>query len=165
VVWKLRWALHVDYLAYHCTALCEAWQAQLPKEEGNMHTSFTRPFEPAELTSKTMEAFNLNALARQLMTETPFTEHSRNGLTLVRGDDLTMVLTVAKAGKVVQEHSAVGPTAILVLEGVITLTATGDGTGQSLEQGMAAALAPDLLHVVEAHTDSVFLIVIGGKDT
>ena len=128
-----------------------------------MYASFTRPFQPIELTTGTIEAFDLQALGKQLMTETPFTQHGRNGLTLVRADDLTMVLTVAKAGKVIQEHTSQGPTAILVLVGSITLTAAGDSKGQALEQGMAAAMASNVAHSVEAHTDSVFLIIIGSQ--
>jgi quercetin dioxygenase-like cupin family protein len=128
-----------------------------------MYAPFTRPFQPVELTTGTIEAFDLQALGKQLMTEAPFTQHGRNGLTLVRSDDLTMVLTVAKAGKVVQEHDSQGPTAILVLAGSITLTAPGDSKGQRLEQGKAVALASHVAHFVEAHTDSVFLIIIGSQ--
>lgn len=128
-----------------------------------MHTTFERPFKPIEITPGTIDAFDLRALADQLMTESPFTEHGRNALTLTRGDNHTTVLTVAKAGKIVQDHSAPGPTTIVMLSGSITLMTNGDAQKIPLAAGTAASFAPDVTHRIEAHTDSAFLIVIGGK--
>jgi quercetin dioxygenase-like cupin family protein len=128
-----------------------------------MHTTFERPFKPIEFTPGTTDAFDLRTLAQQLMTEKPFTEHGRNGLTLTRDDNHTTVLTVAKAGKIVQEHSPPGPTTIVMLLGSVSLLTNGEGQKIPLSDGMAAAFAPDVAHRIEAHTDSAFLIMIGSK--
>ena len=128
-----------------------------------MYTTFTRPFKPVELAPTTVEAFHVQELASQLMTEKPFTEHGRNALTLVRSERLTMVLTVAKEGKTIPEHHPPGPTTIVVLSGSVTLMAAEQEQSIRLDSGTSAAFAPDVVHSVEAHEDSVFLILIGGK--
>jgi quercetin dioxygenase-like cupin family protein len=128
-----------------------------------MHSTFERPFKPIEFTAGTIDAFNLQALANQLMKEKPFTEHGRNALTLTRHDDHTTVLTVAKAGKSCQEHSPGGTTTIVMLSGSATLMTNGDNQKIPLTNGMAAAFASDVTHRIEALTDSTFLTMIGGK--
>lgn len=128
-----------------------------------MHITFERPFKPIEIAPGTVDAFDLRALANQLMTESPFTEHGRNALTLTRNDKHTTVLTVAKAGKIVQEHSSPGPTTIVMISGSVTLMTNGEAQKIPLSAGTAASFAPDVTHRIEAHSDSAFLIVIGGK--
>jgi hypothetical protein len=128
-----------------------------------MHTTFERPFKPVELTTATIEAFDLQSLARQLKLEKPFMEHGRNGLTLARDDQLTMVLTVAKEGKMLLEPRPPGPVAIVMLSGSITLATAGSEPQISLDTGTSAAFAPDMVDHVEVHTESAFLIMIGGK--
>lgn len=130
-----------------------------------MRATFVRPFKPAELTASTVEAFDLHAMARQLIEEEPFEEHGRNALTLARGEDLTMVLTVAKAGKTIPEHQSPGPTTVVVLFGSIIFSVEANGTKIPLGNGSATAFAPRLAHTVEAEKDSAFLIIIGGKET
>ena len=50
-----------------------------------------------------------------------------------------------------------------MLSGFITLMSNEDADKISLTDGMAAAFAPDVEHRIDAHTDSAFLILIGGK--
>jgi quercetin dioxygenase-like cupin family protein len=128
-----------------------------------MQTTFERPFKPVELTPATIEAFDMQALARQLRLEKPFVEHGRNGLTLARDDQLTMVLTVAKEGKMLLEPHPPGPVAIVMLSGSVTLTTEGSVQQISLGPGMSAAFSPDIVDHVEVHTESAFLIMIGGR--
>jgi quercetin dioxygenase-like cupin family protein len=128
-----------------------------------MRATFVRPFKPVELTTATVEAFDLHAMARQLMEEEPFEEHGRNAVTLIRGERLTMVLTVAKEGKVIQEHHAPGPTTVVVLLGSIILSTDGNGEKIPVGNGSAVAFSSDVSHTVEAEKDSAFLIIIGGK--
>jgi hypothetical protein len=128
-----------------------------------MHTDFARPFKPTELTSSSIEAFDLQALARQLKQGKAFIEHGRNGLTLARDDQLTMVLTVAKEGKILLEPRPPGPSAIVMLYGAVTLTTEGSASRICLDTGTSAAFAPDSVDYVEVHTDSAFLITIGGR--
>jgi hypothetical protein len=129
-----------------------------------MQSTFERPFKPVELSPETIEAFDLQALTHQLRLEKPFVEHGRNGLTLARDDQLTMVLTVAKEGKILLEPRPPGPVAMVVLSGSVTLTTEERSAQQiSLDAGMSAAFSPDIIDHVEVHTESAFLILIGGR--
>jgi len=128
-----------------------------------MQTTFERPFKPIELMPSMIEGFDLRALSEQLMTEEPFTEHGRNALTLVHRHALTIVLTVARAGKTVREHSSSGPTTVIGVMGSCTLSTEDNQTKIQLSDGTIAAFAPDVVHYVEAHSDSAFLIVIGAQ--
>ena len=130
----------------------------------SMHASFERPFKPVELTAAMVKSFALHAIAQQLMTEKAFTEHGRDGLTLVRGEGLTLVLTAVQEGKVCEKHTSMGPTAIIVLSGTISLVIEGMEEKISLESGAVVALAEHVVHVIEAHTDSTFLTIIGEQE-
>jgi len=128
-----------------------------------MHAILQRPFKPVDSTFSVIEAFDLQSLADQLREEKSFIEQGRNGLTLTRDDNHTMVLTVAKAGKVVHEYSPLGPITVVVLTGAIKLMTNTDKQQTSLTSGMAATFAPDVTHRIESQMDSVFLIIIGGR--
>lgn len=128
-----------------------------------MQTAFERPYKPVELTASTLEAFDVRALAQQLMTEDPFTEHGRNGLTLALGDHLTMVLTVAKTGKMALENNPPGPASLVVLWGALSLTPQDGQAPVRLGDGQFAAFAPEVVPTVEVHEDCAFLTIIGGK--
>jgi quercetin dioxygenase-like cupin family protein len=128
-----------------------------------MHSTFERPFKPVEFTPGMIECFDFQALADQLRTEEPYIEHGRSGLTLTRDHHHTMVLTVAKAGKIAHEYNPLGPITIVMLSGSVTLMTNETAQKIPLMGGMAAAFAPDVTHRIEAHTDSVLLIMIGGN--
>src|SRR5215467_436707 len=71
-----------------------------------MSEAFVRPFRPVELTASTLTSFPLQAMAQQLMTEDAFQTSGRNALTLIHHPNLTVVLTVLRAGAVLDEHHA-----------------------------------------------------------
>jgi len=126
-----------------------------------MYTSIERPFPPVALTGATAESFALLPLATQLTTDKAYTDHGRAGLTLVRGEALTLVLTAVQAGKTSDTITTEGPTALVVLSGALTVILEATADKMRLESGTVATLAPQLGHTIEAHTDSVFLTVIG----
>jgi quercetin dioxygenase-like cupin family protein len=129
-----------------------------------MRTSIERPFKPVELDATTAESFALLALAQQLIADKAYTEHGRAGLTLVRGEGLTLVLTVVRAGRACEQHMSEGPTVLLVLSGAITVALEKTTERLFLEKGAAVALAPEILHAVEARHDSAFLTIIGAQE-
>jgi hypothetical protein len=126
-----------------------------------MYTSVERPFTPVALTAATAESFALLSLAAQLTTDKAYTEHGRAGLALVRGEALTLVLTAVHAGKASDVITTEGPTALIILSGSLTLILEETADRILLDSGTMATLAPQLRHTVEAHTESVFLTVIG----
>jgi quercetin dioxygenase-like cupin family protein len=128
-----------------------------------MADAFTRPFRPVELTLSTLMSFPLQAMAQQLMTEDAFQTAGRNALTLIHHTHLTVVLTVLKAGAVLDEHHAPAPVTLLPLFGEIILASAEGTTRLTLAQGTGAVFAAHLPHRVEAQQDSAFLLVMGGQ--
>lgn len=128
-----------------------------------MKETYTRPWTPHELVGRTIESFDLDALATQLREEDAYRTHGRCGLTLARGEHLTMVLTVVKEGKSIEELKPPGPVTILLLEGEATLETHDGGRRVPLTPRTAVAFAPAVAHHVEAAADAVLLIVIGEK--
>jgi quercetin dioxygenase-like cupin family protein len=128
-----------------------------------MSDAFERPFRPVELTASTLTAFPLQAMAQQLMTEDAFQQAGRNALTLLHHTNLTVVLTVLKAGAILQEHHAPAPVTLLLLFGEIILASADGTTRLTLAQGAGAVFAAHLPHRVEARQDSAFVLVMGGQ--
>jgi hypothetical protein len=128
-----------------------------------MSEAFERPFRPVELTPSTLMSFPLQAMAQQLMHEDVFQTSGRNALTLIHHRTLTVVLTVMKAGAVLEEHHAPAPVTLLPLVGEIVLVSAEGTTRLTLDHSQAAVFAARLPHRVEAQQDSAFLLVMGGQ--
>ncbi len=126
-----------------------------------MDKAFERPYKPLNFSKSWIESFPLHAMAEQLMAEGPFDESGRNALSLVRGDEMTVVLTVMKAGAALHEHRAPGPATVVLLSGRIRISAGAEE--MPLEPGSAVSFTANLRHAVTAMEDSAFLIVIGGR--
>jgi quercetin dioxygenase-like cupin family protein len=82
---------------------------------------------------------------------------------LIHHKDLTVVLTVIRAGAVLEEHHAPAPVTLLPLFGEIVLASAEGTTRLMLDQRNAAVFAAHLPHRVEAQQDSAFLLVMGGQ--
>lgn len=128
-----------------------------------MSDAFERPFRPVELTPSTLTSFPLQAMAQQLMTEDAFQTSGRNALTLIHHKALTVVLTVMRAGAVLEEHHAPAPVTLLPLFGEIVLVSAAETTRRTLDHSNAAVFAAQLPHRVEAQQDSAFVLVMGGQ--
>ena len=128
-----------------------------------MSETFERPFRPVELSDAMLTSFPAQEMAQQLMTEEAFQTSGRNALTLIHDKNLTVVLTVLKAGAVLQEHHAPAPVTLLPLFGNIVLLADDRRKSTELAPGTTAVFAAHLEHRVEATQDSAFLIVMGGQ--
>ncbi len=126
-----------------------------------MNASFNRPYRPVDLNTSLTQAFPLLSMAENLMTEAAFAKSGRSSLTLARGDELTIVLVVLKAGSTLDEHSAPAAATVITLSGKMVFTTSSNKI--SLEQGDAVTFTDDILHSVYADEDCAFLIVIGGK--
>src|SRR5262245_14365253 len=128
-----------------------------------MSAAFVRPFRPLELTASTLTSFPLKRLGRTRLTDDTVQASGRNALTLIHHKDLTVVLTVMRAGAVLEEHHAPAPVTLLPLFGEIVLASAEGTTRLTLDQGNVAMFAAHLPHRVEAQQDSAFLLVMGGQ--
>jgi len=128
-----------------------------------MSEAFERPFRPVALSDTTLTSFPVHEMAQQLMTEEAFQTSGRNALTLIRDKNLTVVLTVLKAGAILQEHHAPAPVTLLPLFGSIVLSMDEGRKSIELDASTTGVFAAHLEHRVEASQDSAFLIVMGGQ--
>jgi quercetin dioxygenase-like cupin family protein len=121
------------------------------------------PYKPVEICEATFEAFDLPQIARELIGDETFRKSGRVARTLVRSEQMTVVLTAVAEGAEIHEHNSIGPILISVLSGAIVVSVEGKSAEMSLSEGSAAVLSPDCAHRVAGKVDSAFLIVFGGK--
>ena len=126
-----------------------------------MSQAYERPFRPIEITDSTVTSFSLLSMAEQLLKEDVIDQAGRNSLSLVHGNDLTVVLIVLKAQAVLHEHTAPGPITVTALSGHLEFSTATES--KPLRTGDAAVCAAHLPHSVKALEDSAFLLVIGGR--
>lgn len=119
------------------------------------HEPHRRPHSPP-MANAFME-FDLGAEVHRLQAETTWST-GQNARTLVKYDDLRIVLTALKAKERIPEHHTDGRISIHVLSGHVQVKASGRTF--SLRSGGLLALDRGIPHDVEALEDSAFVITI-----
>lgn len=82
----------------------------------------------------------------------------RRSETLVKTNDLRVVLVTMRAGTLLQEHSAPGTTTMQPLSGRFVFTA--EGVDHEIAPGNLISAAPGVRHVVQAIEDGAFLLTL-----
>lgn len=110
-----------------------------------------------------LQSFDLEAEVSRMREEEEWQKGRRNAITLRKGQGLSVVLMVMKAGDVLDEHSAPGPISLVVREGRVRFTAAE----KTVEAGTEAVLTCDagVIHSVEAVSDAVCLLHIAAGET
>ena len=105
-----------------------------------------------------LQSFDLEAEVARLRGEREWREGRRNAITLRKGEGLSLVLLVMRAGDRLEEHAAPGPISVDVREGRIRF-ATPEG---EVEGGPETLLTYDagVRHAVEALEDAVCVLTI-----
>ena len=108
-----------------------------------------------------LQRFDLGAEVGRLMEEGAWQRGQRNSITLRKGEGMTVVLLVMKAGDRLEEHAATGPLSLSVREGRIRFMAAEE---EVAEAGPDTLLTCDagVRHTVEALSDAVCLLTIAG---
>lgn len=119
------------------------------------HEAHHRPHTPS-MAERIME-FDLPAEIHRLQAETTWST-GHNARTLIKYDDLRVVLTALQAGARIPEHKADGRVSVHVLSGHIQLRAAGRTF--SLRPGGLLAIDQGVPHGVEALEESAFLLTI-----
>ena len=119
------------------------------------HESHRRP-HASPMADPLME-FDLPAEVHRLQGETTWST-GQNARTLIKYDDLRVVLTALQVGVRVPEHTTEGRISIHVLSGHIHLRAAGRTF--SLRPGGLLALDHGVPHDIEALEESAFLLTI-----
>ncbi len=111
----------------------------------------------ATLMASPYVEFDLSAEIHQLHAETTWNT-GRNAKTLLKFDDLRVVLMGLKQGARIPEHKTEGRISVQVLSGHIQLKASGRTF--SLRSHGLVALDHGVAHAVEALEESAFLLTI-----
>jgi quercetin dioxygenase-like cupin family protein len=86
---------------------------------------------------------------------------TRGGVTLVKEDGMSIVLTHLHAGGTMNDHGGSGPTSLLVLDGCIRVEI--DGKTVEVPGGRLFAFTAGVRHSVQAIEDSTLLLTIAAK--
>lgn len=119
------------------------------------HGPHRRPHTPPK-ADPFME-FDLPAEIHRLHAETTWST-GHNARTLIKYDDLRVVLTALQAGTRVPEHKAAGRVSVHVLSGHVQVKASGRTF--SLRPGGLLALDQGMPHDIEALEESVLLLTL-----
>ena len=105
-----------------------------------------------------LQSFDLDVEAARLRDEKEWREGRRNSITLRKGEGMSVVLMVMKAGDKLEEHSAPGPISLIIREGRIRFAAEGE----TVEAGPERVLTCDagVRHSVEAVSDAVCILTV-----
>ena len=123
--------------------------------------SHRRPHSPP--TAGAFLEFDLTKEVHELHEE-PSWKNGQNTKTLVKYDDLRVLLTALKAKVRISEHKTEGRISVQIISGHLRMTASGRTF--DLRPGSLLALDSGILHDVEALEDSAFLLTIAwpGRD-
>jgi quercetin dioxygenase-like cupin family protein len=116
------------------------------------HPVTERPLDAPLLT------FDLPTLLAQIKREAIWQKELRNGMTLLKGQGLRVVLVAMHAGTNVPSHQADGPISVQVLAGVIRFSAEAQTV--TLTPGQLLTLHAGIPHAMEAVEEAAFLLTI-----
>jgi len=107
-----------------------------------------------------LQRFDLGAEVGRLMEEGAWQRGQRNSITLRKGEGMSVVLLVMKAGDRLEEHAAPGPLSLSIREGRIRFMVAEEVA----EAGSDTLLTCDagVRHTMEALSDAVCLLTIAG---
>ena len=116
------------------------------------HPTTERPLDAPLLT------FDIPSLMTQIKSEDTWKKGSRNGMTLLKGQGLRVVLVAVRAGTTIPSHRADGPLSLQVVEGTIKFSAASQEV--TLGEGQVLTLQAGIPHSVEAIEESAFLLTL-----
>lgn len=97
----------------------------------------------------------------QIKEEDSWDENSRNAITVVKSDDVTITIIALKKGAEITDHKAEGRISLHVLKGEVEFT-TSEGSSP-LKEGQLVTLHKAIMHSVKATEKSVLLLTLLGS--
>jgi quercetin dioxygenase-like cupin family protein len=119
--------------------------------------------DPIEVTPDTFEPWQLDPVIDELLGSEALARDGKAARTLVKGEGLTVVLTVMRAGGQLHEHRAPATVLVVPLRGEVVFEHGDRSTIVSTTGTRVLAMGPGQRHAVQAHRDSAFLLVIGPR--
>jgi quercetin dioxygenase-like cupin family protein len=107
--------------------------------------------------------FDLPSIAKKLRAEPTYAREGKASRTLVRSEDLRLVLVALEAGQSIAEHHASVTASVQTLSGHIRLRLPDRRV--EVPVGRLLVLGPGVPHDVQAEPDSTFLLTLGWPAT
>ncbi len=104
-------------------------------------------------------SFDLAAIARELRAEERYLREGQNARTLVRTEDLRIVVIALQRGNTISEHRANVSASVQTLSGHIRVQLPE--RSEEVPGGQLLVMGTSLPHEVYAETDSTFLLTLG----
>jgi quercetin dioxygenase-like cupin family protein len=101
---------------------------------------------------------NLDEAMQQLRSESAWQKNDRNALTLLKNDQMRILIMGLKAGAHLRRHVADGMLSVHLLEGHVTFST--DQQSLELHKGSLISLHPNEPHEVLARQESMLLLTI-----
>ena len=141
--------------------LCKTVTEDIMSKDTGHDLSHRRPHSPP--TAGPFLEYDLTKEVHELHEE-PSWKNGQNTKTLVKYDNLRVLLTALKAKVRISEHKTEGRISVQIISGHLRMTASGRTF--DLRPGSLLALDSGILHDVEALEDSAFLLTIAwpGRD-
>ncbi|MEQ8351459.1 MAG: cupin domain-containing protein [Leptospiraceae bacterium] len=117
---------------------------------------------PADISNDAV-SFSNSDLITFLRKDELYAKEGKTARTLVRSNNLTIILTVLKEGNGLQPHKAPGPIHVIVLDGQLSFRVSSQ-EGETLSAKDSIVVPSGHSHSVQAITDCAFMITIGGKE-
>ena len=137
--------------------------SQKPNSSSQPTAVPSAPERPARALTGAVLAFDLASEAERLRNESPWHQHGRNAVTLVKHSDLRIVFILMKAAAQMQEHHAGAQISVQTVSGHVRLR-LGETT-VDLPAGHLLALERDVPHDLEAIEESAVLLTIAWQGT
>ena len=99
---------------------------------------------------------DIASFIEQLQDEKAWNNNDRNGITIFKSDNISLVISAFKAGAVISENEVEGYLTIQMIKGKAVFS-TYDGDTLLLENQLVA-LHPHVVHSFKANTDCVVLL-------
>jgi len=99
---------------------------------------------------------DLKKYSKQLLEEDAWKKNDRNGITVYKTDDLTMVLTWLRKGALIMDNLLGGLISIQVMKGAVDFTVESGKT--RLEKRQMITIHNGIMHTIRAVEDSLLLI-------
>lgn len=121
-----------------------------------------RPDRTGRVLHGVMETFDFGTTVSWVRNEPAYHDKGHNALTLVKGEQLRLVLVCLQKGAKLDDHAAPGAFTLTVLEGRINFILNLDGVTNptELSAGQLLVLEKPHRHAVEALEASAFLLTI-----
>jgi quercetin dioxygenase-like cupin family protein len=111
------------------------------------------------IAAEQLTAQDLGAIASQIRLEAPYQRGGHGAHTVLREDDLRVVVLALKAGAVIPEHQAQATGSLQVIAGRVRLLFAARGV--ELSTGQLIAIEHGARHSVEALEESALVLTLG----